>query len=273
MQAVALDIDGQGLLQKGRATNRRHAPRATQLIGGLMQTQHGLAVMAQMEGHVETGQGQALDHFLQVIEFGFLGLEKLASRRRIEKQVAHLHRSAHRMRRRLHPRLHVAAFGFHLPGLLGAFRTRGQGQTRHRADGGQGLATKAQAHHLFQVFQLADLAGGMAGQGQGQVVSGDTTAIVAHLEQLDTALLNFHFDTTGARVQAVFQQLLDHRSRPLDHFSGGNLVGQPRAEQLDATGLIHGWAARAVAGICSFWPTLITSPFRVLALRKAARLI
>ena len=37
-----------------------------------------LAVVPQVEGHVETRQGQALDHFLQVIELGLFRLEELA---------------------------------------------------------------------------------------------------------------------------------------------------------------------------------------------------
>ncbi|MCY1249186.1 hypothetical protein D9M71_772970 [compost metagenome] len=74
------------------------------------------------------------------------------------------------MGRGLHPGLHVAAFGFHLPGLFGIGCARGHGQTRHRTDGGQRLAPEAQAHHPLQVLEVADLAGGMAGQRQRQVV-------------------------------------------------------------------------------------------------------
>ena len=89
------------------------------------------------------------------------------------------------MRRRLDPRRHVAAFGFHLPGLLGAAGAGSQGQPGHGADGGQGLATKAQAHDPLQVFQVADLAGGVTGQGQGQVIRRDAAAIVTYPQQLD----------------------------------------------------------------------------------------
>ena len=64
MQAVALDLDRQRLLKKRRATDRRHAPRTTEVIDRLMQRQHALAVVTQMESHVETRQSQATDHFL-----------------------------------------------------------------------------------------------------------------------------------------------------------------------------------------------------------------
>ena len=112
MQAVALHLDRQRLLQKARAADRGHAPCAGRVVMGFMQAEDALAVVAQMEGHVEARQRQAPNDFLQMVEFGFFGLEELAPGRGIEEQVAHLDRGTHRMRCRLHPRGHVAAFGF-----------------------------------------------------------------------------------------------------------------------------------------------------------------
>ncbi len=82
-----------------------------------VQAEHGFAVVTQMESDIETRQRHALDDFLQVIEFGFLGFEKLAPGGRIEEQVAHFYRGAHGMRRWLHARCHVATFGFNLSRL------------------------------------------------------------------------------------------------------------------------------------------------------------
>jgi hypothetical protein len=238
VQTVALDFDRQRLLQEARTADRRHSPGAGRIIVGLVQAENGLAVVAQMERHVETRQRQTLDHFLQVIEFGFFGLEELAPRRCVEEQVAHLHRGPDRMRGRLHARRHVAAFGFHLPGLIGIAGARGQGQARHGTDRRQCFTTEAQAHHLLKVFQIADLAGGVTGQRQRQVIGGNAAAIVTHPQQLDAALLDIDIDAFGTGVEAVFQQLLDHRRRALDHLTGGDLVRQPRAEQLDAAALV-----------------------------------
>ncbi|MCY1259446.1 hypothetical protein D9M68_187560 [compost metagenome] len=112
----------------------------------------------------------------------------------------------------------------------------------------------------------------MARQGQRQVVGGNAAAIVAHPQQLHAALLHFDVDAPGTGIQAVFQQFLDHRGRPLDHFAGGDLVGQPRAEQLDTLRFAHCWDASAVPGIFSTWPIRTLSLFRLLALRSAAML-
>lgn len=220
---------------------------------GFMQAEDGFAVVAQMERHVEARQGQTLDHFLQVIEFGFFGFEKLATRRGVEEQIPHFHGGAHRMSGRLHTGRHVPAFGFDLPGLIGIAGAGRQGQARHGADRGECLTTEPEAHHLFEVFQIADLAGGVTGQGQRQVIGRNAAAIVAHPQQLDAALLDIDINAPGAGIEAVFQQFLDHRSRALDHLAGGNLVRQSRAEQLDASavdhGLIHSLDASSVPGM------------------------
>ncbi len=203
---------------------------------GFVQGKNALAVVPQMKGHIEAGQRQALDHLLQVVEFGFLGLEELATSRGIEKQVAHFHRRTDRVGRRLNPGFHLTPFGFHLPGLIGVAGSRGQGQAGHGADGCQGLTAKAQAHHLLKVFQIANLAGGMARQGQRQLFGGDATAIVAHPQQLDPGLLDIHIDTPGAGVEAVFQQLLSHSTRSLlgRQFSAWNGQGLTHLEFIAA---------------------------------------
>lgn len=129
---------------------------------------------------------------------------------------------------RLDPRRHVAAFGFHLPGLVSIAGAGRQGQAGHGADGSQGLTAKPEAHHPFKVFQVTNLAGGVTGQGQRQVIGGNPAAVVAYPQQLDAALLNIDVDAPGAGVDAVFQQLLDHRRWPLDHLTRRDLVGEAR---------------------------------------------
>ncbi|MNL16811.1 hypothetical protein D3C87_1378670 [compost metagenome] len=253
VQAVALDLDRQRLLEETRTTDRRHTPGAGRVIVGFVQAENGLAVMPQMESHVETRQRQTLDHFLQVIELGFFGLEEFASRRGVEEQVANFHGSADRMRRRLHPRRHVAAFGFDLPGLIGIASTRGQRQARHGTDRRQRLTPETEAHHLFKVFQVANLAGGVTGQRQRQVIGRDAAAIVTHPQQLDPALLDINIDALGAGVEAVFQQFLDHRGRTFNHLTGGDLVRQPWAEQFDTGSsvqhFVHSLDASSVPGM------------------------
>ena len=51
----------------------------------------------------------------------------------------------------------------------------------------------------------------------------------------------FHFDAQVRRagVERVLQQLLDHRSRPLHHFAGGDLIGDLVGKNADAAHDAH----------------------------------
>ena len=51
-------------------------------------------------------------------------------------------------------------------------------------------------------------------------------AVVAHAHQADAAALDVDLDALRAGVEAVFDQFLDDRGRPLDHLAGGDLVDE-----------------------------------------------
>jgi hypothetical protein len=141
-----------------------------------------------------------------VVELGFLGAQELAPCGGVEEQVAHFHRGAPGMGGGLHLHLHIAALALGAGALTGAVvGIAGEGQARHGADTGQCLAAETQAADPFQVFQRFDLAGGMAGQCQGQLVGGDAGPVVADTDQLAAAGLHLDIHPGGAGVQAVFQ--------------------------------------------------------------------
>ena len=50
-------------------------------------------------------------------------------------------------------------------------------------------------------------------------------AVVNDLDQSAAGVLDYDADVGCSGIDGVFDQLLDHRSRTLDHFSGGYLVG------------------------------------------------
>src|SRR5690606_31571 len=120
----------------------------------------------------------------------------------------------------------------------------------------------------LEVFQRGDLARGVAAQRQRQVFLSDTDAVVAHADQLDAAVFELNVDAVGAGVEAVLEQFLDHGSRTFDDFTGGNLVAQPLAEEVDAGGVGLG---HYVVGILSTCPTRIVSLLSWLALRISSR--
>ena len=66
----------------------------------------------------------------------------------------------------------------------------------------------------------------MTGKCQGQLFPGDTLPVIENPAKLDTALLQINFDARSTGIQTVFEQLLKHGRRPLDYFSGRNLINE-----------------------------------------------
>ena len=104
--------------------------------------------------------------------------------------------------------------------------TAGQRHARDRGDRGQRFAAEAVAGDALQIVERGDLAGGMAGERQRQVVGFDAGAVVGDADQPDAAFLQLHVDFRRAGVEAVLEQFLEHRSGPLHDFAGGNLADE-----------------------------------------------
>jgi hypothetical protein len=71
-------------------------------------------------------------------------------------------------------------------------------------------------------------------KGQQGVVAVHAVAVVGDADELAAARFDFDADARGARVQGILQQLFDHRSRPVDHLAGGDLVGHLVGKNADA---------------------------------------
>ena len=153
-----------------------------------------------------------------------LGLQELAPRGRIEEQVADLEARPGGPRHFLYVAQSSAREFDAGPGAF-----RGLPGLEHQArDGGdrrQRLAAKAQRRNLEQVFCRANLAGGVALEGEQSVIVGHAAAVVGHPDQALAARLDGHFNAPGAGVNGVLDQLLHHRRRPLHHLAGGDFVG------------------------------------------------
>jgi hypothetical protein len=102
------------------------------------------------------------------------------------------------------------------------------------AQGGEGLAPEAKRGDAGQVLRGGQLAGGVAGEGQGQVLGQDTAAGVHDPDQLGAALLDLHVDEAGAGVHGVLQQLLDGARGSFDHLASSDLADDCVGELADA---------------------------------------
>ena len=81
-----------------------------------------------------------------------------------------------------------------------------------RADGGQ-------------IGSGAELARRVAQKGGGQLVGRDAAAVVRDAQIGQPAVLQLDGDVPRARVDGVFQKLLDNARGTLDDLAGGNEIG------------------------------------------------
>src|SRR6267378_1437585 len=102
------------------------------------------------------------------------------------------------------------------------------------------LAAQSHAADAFQVLEAADLARGVARERERQVVARYAGAVVVDLDALRAALVQRHGDAARVRVEAVLEQLLEHRRGPLDHLAGGDLAHQEIGQDADR------WHAKSI---------------------------
>ena len=133
-------------------------------------------------------------------QLGLVRAQEFLARRHVEKQVAHGDGRSRRESRL------VAAQHF-TPGDLDPRAGRFLGgagfeqQPRHRGDGRKRLAAKPQRGDGEQVLDVAQLAGGMALEGQHGVVARHAAAIVGDADQAPAAVFHLDAKARGAGVQ------------------------------------------------------------------------
>ncbi len=224
------EIDKQGVVHKRGAANLGDAPGSLGLSGRRAPTVDDPAVVFQRQADLKGRQRQALEHVLDTPVFGIFCAKEFAPRRGIEKQIADLDRGAYRVRRRFHRGRHIPPFGNDAIGAVTAFGQTCEHQTRHRTDARQSFAAKAERGHRFEIIENSDFAGGMTRKRKLEVFALNAATVVAHAHQLNAAGLDLDIYLGGAGVHGIFQQLFDHRGGTLNHFSGGDLVGEPGAQ-------------------------------------------
>ena len=100
-------------------------------------------------------------------------------------------------------------------------------------DRGQRLATEAVAADAFQIVETGDLAGGVPGQRQRQLVAIDADAVIGDPDQAYATLFDLDIDPAGTGIEAVFDQLLDYGGGSFDHLAGSDLADQKVRQEMD----------------------------------------
>ena len=197
---------------------------------------HFTAVLMDDELHGRMRQGNAPDGVQAVSGLGGRRLEELAPRRGGREQVDDLDDGTGGNGGGLGRRGRLARLHVHFPAVFGGQWTAGQRQARDGGHRSQGLAPEAQRGDMFQVGQRGNLAGGVPGQGQRQLVFLDAPAVVDDLKPAQTAFLDADLDLAGPGIQRVLQQFLDGGGRALDDLAGGDLADQHVGQQGNGAG-------------------------------------
>ena len=77
---------------------------------------------------------------------------------------------------------------------------------------------------MFEVIQRPNFARGMPCKAVHGILSVHAEAVIVHLKQLCATTLHHDLDAARLRIQSIFQELLEDRSRALDHFTGRDMA-------------------------------------------------
>ncbi len=166
-------------------------------------------------------------------ELGRLAAQELAPRRGIEIEVLDRDRGALGAGRGLDLG-DARAFRVDHARALRLRAARGNRKARHRGDRGERLAAKPHGRHRLEILEAGDLAGRVAREREAQLGGADAFAVVLDLDALRAACVERDGDRARAGVEAVLEQLLQHRCRPLDYLAGGDLADEQLGQ--DANG-------------------------------------
>ena len=191
-----------------------------------------LALPDEFDTDLRVAEGHMGDRIRYKGALGRVLFEELHAGGGVVEQVLHPDGSAHCTGTRLPGELFPALDAVD-GGKLVCFGAGGQLHPRHAGNGCQCFAAETQRVDAVQVIRLFDLAGGMADKRRGNVFCLNAGAVVTDLDQPDAAGFNADRHLRGSGIDGVFQQLLDHRRRPLDHLASGNQLGGVLIQNMD----------------------------------------
>ncbi|MBP1773502.1 MAG: hypothetical protein H6P99_2665 [Holophagaceae bacterium] len=226
---------GQLAVHEGHQASQLLAQEGRQPLTGIVhrrQHQGRAAVGAEGPVHARRAEGEPRHGAPELGMLGVGGFQEPPTGRQLGEEIPHGHGGAAAPRggRHLLDDTELAAQAVTSAFGLGA----GKVEAAHAGDARQGLPAEPEGAQVAQVLRRAHLAGGVALQGQVQVIPGHAGAIVGHLQQTLAALFPGHLDAAGPGVQGVLHQLFQHGGGALHHLPGGDLVGHLVGQDPDA---------------------------------------
>src|ERR1035437_10125144 len=139
--------------------------------------------------------------------FRFFRAQKLASRRQIEEELAHLNGCTGCAAGGLDLE-YLSAADEHLRALQGiaVALTRGEGETADARNARQGFTAEAHSGDGREVFSPPDLARGMSLQAEQCVIAAHAESIIHNANQAASPCLDLHHYARGPRIQRALDQ-------------------------------------------------------------------
>ena len=202
-------------------------------VGDSGSDEESLRGAVEFEVFRRVGEGVVGDQRGDVGELGLLGLEEFAAGGGVEEEIADGDGGAGG-EAGVFDAEDVAAGDFD-EGAGVIFGCAGfESEARDAGDGGEGFAAEAEGGDGEEIVGGAELAGGVALEGEESVVLDHAVAVVGDADELAAAGFDFDADAGGSGVEGVFEELFDDGGGTLDDFAGGDLVGHQVGEDADA---------------------------------------
>ena len=254
-EATDADIGRGGIIQR---LHRQHLPGDVGAID-LDHCGHSVAVAGRLKAqpplghiakpHLGISQGVAGDDLADMTRLGGVGAQEFLARGRVPEEM--LDGDTGAGRRANGPLADEPApfqLDLHPRGRLS--RAGDQRRLADRADSRQRLAPKSQRGDVLQLIRRLDFGGGVPLEGQGRLIRRDAAAVVDDANQAFAALSDLHADVGGAGIKAVFDELLHHRSRALNHLARGDLVGNIWGQYVNGhKAIINVWRLEGEVGM------------------------
>ena len=231
-EAFALGHDLDGVVAELAAEDLDDAGQAAfgaVRAGGAVEA--GCSLAHQGEAHLRMGDRHPSQNIRDRLRLGPVAFQEFQPCRRCRKEVAHLDAGAGRMSGGLDRRL-APLVDANRMGVLGAGAATRDLEQRDGADGGQGLAPKAEGGDVRQIA-VGDFRGGVALDAEREIVRVHASAVVDDANQTPPTCLDHDIDVAGPRVDRVLDELLHGGGRALDDLACRDAVDEDGVEAAD----------------------------------------
>src|SRR5882724_9626477 len=156
--------------------------------------------------------------------FGCLGAQKLSPRRNIEEQIPDDNCGPSRMSC-VSDISHSTSLYDHSRRRWDILDSGHEFDLCNRSYRSQGFPAEPERRNGSQILRATDLRGCVALKGKQRIVANHAFAVIRNFQKPPATTLDVNGDPGRRRIDCILNKLLSDRSWPLDHFAGGDLIG------------------------------------------------